>query len=101
MMTLLRRWVRPRTTPDVAHLSVTVYTRAGCCCCHKAVDFLKKARRRHRFTIVEVDVDSDPALAEKYGMTVPVVAVDGKVRFKGVVNPILFDRLLVAERRGR
>ena len=45
--------------------------------------------------------NSDPALAAKYGMTVPVVAVDGKVRFKGVVNPVLFDRLLVDERRGR
>ena len=31
--------------------------------------------------------------------TVPVVAVDGKVRFKGVVNPVLLERLLLAESR--
>ena len=29
----------------------------------------------------------------------PVVAVDGKVRFRGVVNPILLRRLLRAEGR--
>jgi hypothetical protein len=30
---------------------------------------------------------------------VPVVAVAGKVRFKGIVNPVLLERLLTAERR--
>jgi hypothetical protein len=30
---------------------------------------------------------------------VPVVAVDGKVRFRGVVNPALLERLLIAEGR--
>jgi len=44
---------------------------------------------------------ADPALAERYGLTVPVVAVDGKVRFKGVVNPVLLERLLAAQRENR
>ena len=48
-----------------------------------------------------VDIDSDPSSPSEYNTTVPVVAVDGKVRFKGVVNPVLFERLLVAESRGR
>ena len=99
MMTLLSRWIRPRTKRDVAHLMVTVYTRAQCCCCHKAIDLLRSYQREHRFQVEEVDVDSDPALTAKYGVEVPVVAVAGKVRFKGVVNPVLFERLLVAESR--
>jgi hypothetical protein len=32
---------------------------------------------------------------------VPVVAVNGKVRFRGVVNPALLERLLRAESRDR
>jgi glutaredoxin len=76
---------------------VTVYTRAQCCCCHKALDLLREYQGRHGFAIEEVDVDSDPGLAEKYGLSVPVVAIDGRVRFKGVVNPVLLDRLMVAE----
>ena len=39
----------------------------------------------------------DPELAAKYGNEVPVVAVNGKVRFRGVVNPALLERLLTAE----
>ena len=44
-------------------------------------------------------MDTDPDLVSAYGMTVPVVAVAGKVRFKGVVNPVLLERLLLAESR--
>jgi glutaredoxin len=101
MMSLLSRWVRPRLKVNVRHLEVTVYTRAQCCCCHKALDVLQSYRRRHGFTIRTVDIDADPSLVERYDTTVPVVAIGGKVRFKGVVNPILFERLLLAESRGR
>jgi glutaredoxin len=101
MMSLLSRWVRPRPTPDVGHLTLTVYTRQGCGCCQKALDLLKDHQRRHGFAIELVDVDSDPELVSRFGETVPVVAVNGKVRFKGVVNPVLLERLLLAESRGR
>ena len=101
MLSLLSRWTRPRLKLDVRHLDVTVYTRAQCCCCHKAVDLLEDYRRRHGFTLNTVDIDTDPVLAERYDTTVPVVAVGGKVRFKGVVNAVLLDRLLLAESRGR
>ena len=95
MTSLLTRLIRPR--PQADHLTFTVYTRKDCCCCHKAMDVLEAYRRKHRFTIESVDVDADPDLAALYGTTVPVVAIDGKVRFKGVVNPVLLERLLTAE----
>ena len=87
--------------PRLAHLNVTVYTRAQCCCCHKALDVLKDAQRRFGFSIQEVDIDGDPDLIHRYDTEVPVVAVDGKVRFRGVVNPALLERLLRAESRNR
>jgi glutaredoxin len=90
---LLRRPVRAE------HLTFTVYTRAQCCCCHKALDLLKEYQERSGFAIEEVDIDGDPALVAKYDTEVPVVAVDGKVRFRGVVNPALLERLLLAESR--
>jgi len=84
--------------PRLEHLSVTVYTRAQCCCCHKALDVLKDAQQRFGFSIQEVDVDGDPELVARYDTVVPVVAVNGKERFRGVVNPALLERLLRAER---
>jgi glutaredoxin len=79
------------------HLTFTVYTRVQCCCCHKALDLLKDYQRANGFQIAELDIDADPELAAKYGSEVPVVAVNGKVRFRGVVNPALLERLLAAE----
>jgi glutaredoxin len=99
MTTLLNRLLRRPLRAE--HLTFTVYTRAQCCCCHKALDLLEDARRRSRFRIEEVDVDADPELAAKYGTSVPVVMVNGKVRFRGVVNPALLERLLTAEAKLR
>jgi glutaredoxin len=80
-------------------LTFTVYTRAQCCCCHKALDLLRSQQSRWGFAIEEIEVDSDRELVAKYDTEVPVVAVNGKVRFRGVVNPALLDRLLTAEGR--
>jgi glutaredoxin len=91
---LTRLWRRP---PRAEHLTFTVYTRAQCCCCHKALDVLKNAQERFGFAIEEVDVDSDPNLVAQFDTDVPVVALNGKVRFRGAVNPMLLDRLLLAE----
>jgi glutaredoxin len=96
---LLSRLFSPRLKAD--HLTFTVYTRAQCCCCHKALDILEEYRKRHHFTIETVDIDTDPDLVARYNTEVPVVAVNGKVRFRGVVNPALLERLLVAESRNR
>jgi hypothetical protein len=42
---------------------------------------------------VKRDVDDDPELASQYGESVPVVTVNGKIRFRGRVNPVLLERL--------
>jgi predicted thioredoxin/glutaredoxin len=93
MTSLLQRLVRRQKAPPVA---VTVYTRRECCCCHTALDVLETFRRKYHLVIEPIDIDGDPELAAAHGLSVPVVAIDGKVRFKGVVNPILLKRLLDA-----
>ena len=97
MTSLLTRLLR--RSPRAEHLTFTVYTRAQCCCCHKALDLLREQQPRWGFAIEEIDVDGDPELVARYNTEVPVVAVNGKVRFRGVVNPALLDRLLTAESR--
>ena len=96
MTSLLARLVR--RSPKVPAVHVTVYSRKECCCCHKAIDILTSYQSKYNLTIQEVDIDGDPALVEAYGLMVPVVSIDGQVRFKGVVNPVLLTRLLEARR---
>ncbi len=97
MRSILSSWLGGGKKADGQ--TFTVYTREGCGCCEKAIAVLEKSRARHGFAIETVDVDSDPELVEAYGLEVPVVAVDGKVRFRGMVNPVLLERLLAD--RGR
>jgi len=90
-------WWRRRGRP--ADLRVVMYARRGCHLCEVAWERLEAARRRYGFALAAEDVDADPKLVEEYGDCVPVVTVNGKVRFRGQVNPILLERLLRAEAR--
>src|SRR5437660_8225732 len=92
----LGRWWGGRSRPDRGPWQVVLYTRRGCHLCEKVWEQLEVARRYYGFALAAVDVDSDPLLAAEHGLHVPVVAVNGKVRFRGVVNPVLLDRLFRA-----
>lgn len=65
-----------------ARPGVVLYTRAGCHLCEDAESVLRAARERASFELTVVDVDRDPALTDRYGLRVPVVAVDGVDRFE-------------------
>lgn len=87
---LLSWWPRRR----LDHLHFVLYTRRGCHLCEAAWGQLRRARRRYGFRLEAVDVDRDPELAARYGTCVPVVTVNGRVRFRGAVNPVLLRRRL-------
>jgi glutaredoxin len=89
-------WLGPGTSL-LKHLQVRVYTRRGCHLCDEAWERLEEARRRLGFGLEAVDVDSDSSLAARYGEQVPVVLVNGVVRFRGGVSGVLWNRLLRAE----
>jgi glutaredoxin len=93
----LASWWRGRER--LGHLNVVMYTRRGCHLCDAAWEQLEAARRHYGFALAARDVDADAALAAQYGECVPVVTVNGKVRFRGAVNPVLLERLLRAEAR--
>jgi hypothetical protein len=53
---------------------VTLLSRAGCHLCDDARDVVRRVVGE---AFAELDVDGDPALAQRYGEEVPVVLVDG------------------------
>lgn len=73
---------------------IVMYTRQGCHLCEQAWEQLEQARRRYGFALRQMDIDSDAQLAQQYGECVPVVVVNGQVRFRGVINRVLLRRLL-------
>ena len=71
-----------------------MYTRIGCHLCEEAWEMLERYQSHYGFQLDSQDVDSDPAIAALHGDWVPVVEVDGKVRFRGRINEVLLKRLL-------
>lgn len=67
--------------------TVTLYTRVHCHLCDVAKGVIDAARAEQPFELSVVDVDSDPALRERYGHEVPVILVDGRKAFKFRVDP--------------
>ncbi|MBA4015964.1 MAG: NrdH-redoxin [Pirellula sp.] len=70
--------------------NVVLYTRNGCHLCDDAAQVL----HAHGLTPQLVDIDADPALRDAHHEWVPVIEIDGVVRFRGRIEPILLRRLL-------
>ena len=89
----LWRWLTqtPVRRPD---LRVLLYTRAGCPLCDEAWHLLVRFQKRYGFVLDAKDVDHSDDLAREFGQCVPVVAINGKVRFRGHVNEVLLRRML-------
>ncbi len=74
---------------------VLLYTRPGCHLCDVANDILAKYRKYLPET-EEVNIESNPEFLERYATDIPVVACDGRVRFRGHVDELLLRRLIEA-----
>ena len=71
-----------------------LYTREQCPLCDEAYNILAS----HGFLPEVIDIDRDPILQAKYTNCVPVVEIDGKVRFRGRINEVLLRRIKDAGR---
>lgn len=71
---------------------VVLYSRNGCHLCEEAVTSLIA----HGIQPEVIDIDTDPKLIEQHTNCVPVVEIDGKIRFRGRVDPVLLRRILNA-----
>ncbi len=76
--------------PHDSSLRVVLYTRQGCHLCDDALTMLE----RHGIRPQCIDVDADPQLRARFNECVPVVEIDGKIRFRGRVDEVLLRRLL-------
>jgi glutaredoxin len=74
---------------------VVVYSRSECHLCDDAkavlADYVEYLPQ-----IEEVDIDSDPDLQNRFGESIPVVEIDGEIRFRGRVEEMLLRRLIEA-----
>jgi glutaredoxin len=91
----LWRWFT-RTPVQRPSMHFLLYTRAACPLCDEAWELLSRYQKRYGFVLETKNVDEAEELVCKYGNCVPVVLIDGKVRFRGRINELLLQRMLNA-----
>ncbi len=93
MLAFLKRLLAkpPRQRTD---LHFVLYTRETCPLCDEAFELLGRWQKVYGFAIETKNVDADQELVCSYGNCVPVVEINGKVRFRGHVNEVLLRRIL-------
>ena len=77
---------------------VIVYSRPGCHLCDEAKAAIQNAGCTGRFTLEEVNIESDEELLRKYQYDIPVVTIDGVECFKHRVDAQKFRTQINTER---
>ncbi len=73
---------------------VELYTRPGCHLCEEAKQILLAAAQRHRFELVERNVEESKEWEARFGLEIPVVLIDGRKAFKYRISRRRLDRYL-------
>jgi len=66
---------------------VIIYSRPGCHLCDEAKQAIKQAGCSDRFTLAEINIESDNELLRKYQYDIPVVTINGVETFIHRVDP--------------
>jgi glutaredoxin len=61
---------------------VTIFGKPECCLCDQALEVLEEVRRQIAFDIEKKDITGDADLVERYGLSIPVITIDGHIAFK-------------------
>lgn len=70
-------------------------TRRDCKLCDEALETL--LHFQHALPSIDVvDIDGDPQLVRQFGESIPVVEIDGRVRFRGRIDWRLLQRMIEA-----
>ena len=65
---------------------VIIYSRPGCHLCDEAKAAIQNAGLSDRFTLEEINIESDEELLRKYKYDIPVILIDGVEAFRHRVD---------------
>ncbi len=74
------------------------YTRPTCSLCDRAYSVLERLAGEGLLTIERIDIQSSPALTERFGHTIPVVELSSGEIFQGRISEFRLRRALQSER---
>ncbi len=85
----------------MAPVPLTLYTRRDCHLCEEMKAEIARVLVDEPYDLEEVDIDTDPELVRAYDRSVPVLAIAGKVAFKGRLTAEELERKVARSAGGR
>ncbi|MCX9025488.1 MAG: glutaredoxin family protein [Candidatus Methanoperedens sp.] len=67
-------------------VNITIYSKKNCHLCDIAKEALINIRKEFPFSLIEVDIEKDREIFEKYKYLIPVIEIDGEKTFTYKVN---------------
>jgi glutaredoxin len=80
---------------------VTLYTRKDCPLCDEAAQLLQRLAPEFGLEVKAVDIESDPALLERYKESIPALALDGEALLSAPLPESRVRMVLTRRLRGR
>lgn len=74
--------------------SLTLYYRETCHLCEDMLQQLREIQQEHPFDLVQIDVDSDPGLQQRFGALVPVLSGGERILCNYYLDPVALQRYL-------
>jgi predicted DCC family thiol-disulfide oxidoreductase YuxK len=71
---------------------LVLYTRPGCHLCDEMKAEIARADLGRPYELREVNIDTDPALAARFGLSIPVLEIAGRVAFKARLERAELER---------
>jgi glutaredoxin len=65
-----------------AKAQVVIFSRPGCHLCDEAKHVIEAARCADKYTLAEINIESDPDLLRRYQYDIPVITIDGVEAFR-------------------
>ena len=81
-------------------MALTIFSRPGCHLCEEMKGVVARVARRVPLSLDEIDISTDPALEERYGLEIPVLLVEGTMAAKFRVTEEELTRILHARAGG-
>ena len=71
---------------------VVLYSRPNCPLCDEMKAALASGKTARPVELSEVNIEDDPELEERYGLSIPVLEINGRLAFKGRMTRQAFER---------
>ncbi len=77
--------------------TLVLYSKPGCCLCDEAKEKVGRLRARgYELELDERDITADPALFERYRLTIPAFELDGRV-LEAPISEYKLEKLIRGE----